>query len=86
VYKFTTADGREFKLGGLYTATEFFGYLKNVNGVKGLQKQDETIWEIYQVLDSLPNTKSSALEIIELIISWGFIAFIVIGIILASIL
>ncbi len=80
VYKFTTSDGHQFKLGGLYDVRDFSGFLKNVDGAKSLFKQTDTIWEIYHVLDSLPNTKKSTLETIELVLSWGIIALIVISI------
>jgi len=63
---------------------DFMGFFENVTGAKSLLKADEKVWEIYGVLDSLPNTKKSGLEIFELILSWGFIAFIVLGIILAN--
>ena len=80
VYKFTTSDGHQFKLGGLYDVRDFSGFLKNVDGANSLFKQTDTIWEIYHVLDSLPNTKNSTLETIELVLSWGIIALIVISI------
>ena len=74
------SDGHQFKLGGLYDVRDFSGFLKNVDGAKSLFKQTDTIWEIYHVLDSLPNTKKSTLETIELVLSWGIIALIVISI------
>ena len=84
LYELTTSDGKVLKIGGLYTYKDFMGFFANVTGAKSLLKADEKVWEIYGVLDSLPNTKKSGLEIFELILSWGFIAFIVLGIILAN--
>lgn len=86
VYKLTTPDGKVLKLGGLYSMKDFLGFRENMTGIKSLFKTGDKILEIYGVLDSLPNTKKSGLEIFELILSWGFIAFIVLGIILANVL
>lgn len=86
LYELTTPDGKVLKLGGLYNYKDFMGFFENVTGVKSLLKADGKVREIYGILDTLPNTKSSALEIFELILSWGFIALIVISIILANVL
>lgn len=80
LYELTTPDGKVLKLGGLYTYKDFMGFFDNVTGVKSFLKADDKVWEIYGILDSLPNTKNSTLETIELVLSWGIIALIVISI------
>ena len=85
-YTFTTKDGRIFKLGGVYSNKDFIGFTKKVDGLKSLMNANETINEIYAVLDNMPNTKNSGLEIFELVFSWSLIAFIVLSIIIAPML
>ena len=84
-YEFTTKDGRNFKLGGLYSNKDFIGFVKKLDGAKSLWNADETVWGIYSVLDKLPNTKNSGLEIFEYVFSWGIIAIIIFSVILANI-
>ena len=84
-YKFYTNDGRVFKLGGLYLTKDFSGFVKPLDGLKSLLNANETVEAIYAVLDSMPNTKDSGLEIFEKIISWGGIAFIILCIIIGII-
>ncbi len=83
-YEFTTPDGRMFKLGGLYSNMDFAGFLKNVSGLKSLINAYDPVFDIYAVLDNMPNSKRSGLEKFELIIAWGVPAFIIFCIILGS--
>lgn len=84
-YTFYTIDGRVFKLGGLYSNKDFIGFVKSLDGFNSMLKANETVEAIYAVLDSMPNTKDSGLEIFEKIISWGGIAFIILSIIIGAI-
>ena len=83
-YEFTTPDGRMFKLGGLYSNMDFAGFYKEVTGLKSLIDAFDPVFDIYAVLDNLPNSKRSGLEVFELIMSWGLP--LIIFIILAAVL
>lgn len=78
IYKLTTSDGKKITLGSLYDNNDFLGFYENATGVNSPLKADHKVWEIYDVLDSLPNTQNSALEILRLIVAWGSLVIFVI--------